>query len=172
MNLNWSKYRPLTKLDQLAETIMKTAFIMSENHHVIQSYVEHKGANFRIINRVGDSFADSRRPQPLASDEASESKREFDVLCRQINIEKTNYAFISKKDLEQGLRNDLYIGLVIFIDGQKPTKYLIPSTVWNNPGQLFTDSSVKHSEYGINLNSKTMKEFVENYAFESQIQYI
>ena len=36
-NNQWSKYRPLTKLDQLAETIMKTAFIMLENHHVIQS---------------------------------------------------------------------------------------------------------------------------------------
>ncbi len=47
---------------------------MSENHHLIQSYVEHKGANFRILNRVGES--------------------QFDVLCRQINIEKTNYAFI------------------------------------------------------------------------------
>ena len=152
MNNQWSKYRPLTKLDQLAETIMKTAFIMSENHHVIQSYVEHKGANFRIINRVGE--------------------QQYDILCRQINIEKTNYAFISKKDHEQGLRGDLYIGLVIFIDGQKPTKYLIPSTVWNNPGQLFTDNSVKHPEYGINLNSKTMKEFVENYALETQIGLI
>jgi hypothetical protein len=46
----WSKLRPLSKLDQLAETIIKTAFIMSEDHHVVTSYVEHKGANFRVAN--------------------------------------------------------------------------------------------------------------------------
>ena len=148
MNNNWSKYRPLTKLDQLAETIMKTAFIMSENHHVIQSYVEHKGANFRVLNRVGE--------------------HQFDVLCKQINIEKTNYAFIPKKDLEQGLRDDLHIGLVIFTDGEKPRKYLFPSTVWSNPTQLFTDSV--RPEYGINLHSSTFSELV-GYAFEEQIKH-
>lgn len=147
MNTQWSKYRPLTKLDQLAETIMKTAFIMSENHHVIQSYLEHKGANFRVLNRVGES--------------------QFDVLSKQINIEKTNYTFIPKKDLEQGLRDDLYIGLVIFIDGEKPRKYLFPGTVWNNPTKLFTDSV--RPEYGINLHSSTFPELAQ-YAFEEQIQ--
>ncbi len=146
----WSKLRPISKLDQLAQTIIKTAFILSENHHVIQSYLNHKGANFRVLNRVGES--------------------EFDVLCGQINIEKTNYTFISKKELEQGLRDDLGIGLVLFVDGQKPTKYLFPSTVWNEPNQLFTDSAVKNPEYGINLNTQTMKEFVENYAFEKIIK--
>lgn len=95
---------------------------------------------------------------------------EFDVLCRQINGEKTNYAFVSKPDLERGLRDDLWIGLVLFYDGQKPTKYLFPSTVWNEPNQLFTDSAVKNPEYGINLNAQTMKDFVENYAYEKMIK--
>ena len=80
---NWSQLRPLSKLDQLAETIMKTAFLLSENHHVIQSYLNHKGSHFKVINRVGES--------------------DYDILCRQINIEKTNYAFVSKSDLEQGV---------------------------------------------------------------------
>lgn len=149
MDNNWSKLRPISKLDQLAATIFKTAFILSENHHVIQDYVEHKGANFKVLNRVGES--------------------EFDVLCRQINIEKTNYAFISKKDLEQGLRDDLWIGLVLFIDGKKPTKYLFPSTVWNEPNNLFTDSAIKHPEYGISLNQHTSEKFVSEYAFEKMI---
>lgn len=147
MNVNWSQLRPLSKLDQLAETIMKTAFLLSENHHVIQSYLNHKGANFKVVNRVGES--------------------EYDILCRQINIEKTNYAFISKSDLEQGLRDDLWIGLVLFVDGQKPTEYLLPSTVWNEPNQLFTDSAIKNPEYGINLNKNTINELQE-YSFESQ----
>ena len=143
----WSQLRPLSKLDQLAETIMKTAFLLSENHHVIQSYLNHKGAHFKVVNRVGEP--------------------EFDILCRQINIEKTNYAFVSKSDLERGLRDDLWIGLVLFVDDQKPTKYLFPSTVWNEPNQLFTDSAVKNPEYGINLNENTINELQE-YSFESQ----
>lgn len=149
---NWSQLRPLSKLDQLAETIMKTGFLLSENHHVIQSYLNHKGAHFKVVNRVGES--------------------ETDILCRQINIEKTNYAYVSKSDLETGLRDDLWIGLVVFIDGQKPTKFLFPSIVWNDPNQLFADSAVKNPEYGINLNQDTMKEFVQGYAFEKMIEKI
>ncbi len=94
---NWSKLRPLSKLDQLSEVIMKSAFLLPERHHVLQSYLNHKGADFRVINRVGDSaFVD-----------ATADRQEFDILCRQINYDKTNYAFISKGDLEQGLRDDL-----------------------------------------------------------------
>lgn len=145
---NWSQLRPLSKLDQLAETIMKTAFLLSENHHVIQSYLNHEGAHFKVVNRVGE--------------------QEFDILCRQINIEKTNYAYVSKSDLERGLRDDLWVGLVVFIDGQKPTKYLFPSTVWNEPNQLFTDSAVKNPEYGINLNKNTIEQ-LQDFSFETQI---
>jgi hypothetical protein len=37
--MNWSELRPLSKLDQLAETIMKTAFIRAaENYHVIKGF--------------------------------------------------------------------------------------------------------------------------------------
>lgn len=86
-NHNWFSFRPVSKLDQLAETIKITAFIMSEDQHVIQSYVEYKGANFRVVNIVREL--------------------EFDILCHQVNIEKTNYAFISLSDLEQGIRDDL-----------------------------------------------------------------
>ncbi|UII19389.1 hypothetical protein [Fulvivirga ligni] len=150
MKYQWSQLRPLSKLDQLAETILKTAFLLSENHHVIKSYLNHKGPNFKVVNRVGES--------------------EYDIICRQINIEKTNYAFVSKSDLESGLRDDLWVGLVLFVDGQKPTKYLFPSIVWNQPNQLFTDSAVRNSEYGINLNKNTMKSFVEKYSFEKMIK--
>lgn len=146
----YSQLRPLSKLDQLAETIMKSAFLLSDNHHVIQSYLNHNGANFRVVNRVGE--------------------QEYDILCRQINIEKTNYAYIRKNNLERGLRDDLWIGLVLYMDGKKPTKYLFPSMVWNEPNQLFTDSAIKKPEYGISLNSHTMKTFVIEYAFEKMIR--
>jgi hypothetical protein len=66
----WSQLRPLSKLDQLAEpkpvaTIMKTAFLVSlrsaeilprqqAGHHVIKSYLNHKGVHFIVVNRVGE----------------------------------------------------------------------------------------------------------------------
>lgn len=137
MAYQWSGLRPLSKLDQLAETIIKSAFLLSENHNVCQNYLSHKGANFKVENRVGG--------------------QRYDILCRHINIEKTNYTFILKNDLELGLRDNLWIGLVLFVDGQKPTKYLFPSTVWNEPNQLLTDSAVKNPEYGINLNKYIKK---------------
>ncbi|MEQ9219294.1 MAG: hypothetical protein RLO17_14690 [Cyclobacteriaceae bacterium] len=152
MTYQWSKLRPLSKLDQLAETIMKTAFLLSENHHVIQSYLNHRGAHFKVQNIVGE--------------------KETEILCRQINIEKTNYAFISKKDLERGLRDDLWIGVVLFMDGKKPTKHLFPSTVWNKPNKLFTDSAIRNPEYGISLNQHTMETFMSDYAFEKMISQI
>jgi len=132
MNPKWSQLRPLSKLDQLAETIMKSAFLLSENHHVTQSFLNHKGAHFRVINRV---------PTSAKATAGRGEGKEFDILCRQINIEKTNYAFVSKGDLERGLRDDLWIGLVLFVDNEKPKKYLFPSTVWKEPSQLFTDVS-------------------------------
>ena len=148
MNKDWSKLRPLSKLDQLAETIIKTAFIMSEHHHVITSYVEHKGANFRVANK--------------------QTEGEFEVLCKQICIDKTTYAFIPHNQLDRGLRSDLLIGLVIFVDGKKPVKYLFPSTVWQSPNQLFTNSAVNHNEYGISVNKKTF-EALAQYTFETEI---
>ena len=69
MTRAWSKLHPILKLDQLAETIIKTAFMMSEDHIVVTSYVEHKGANFRVANQ--------------------KRVEEFEVLCRQICIDKT-----------------------------------------------------------------------------------
>jgi hypothetical protein len=144
----WSKLRPLSKLDQLAETIIKSAFLLSEDHNVITSYVEHKRASFKIANLKRGG--------------------ELDVLCRQICVDKTTYSFIPHNHLDRGLRSDLLIGLVLFVDDQKPVKYLFPSTVWQAPNQLFTNTAVKHNEYGISVNKKTFADLAE-YAFEKQI---
>jgi len=110
----------------LADTIIKTGILLSENQCVIQNYLNHKEVHFKVVNRVGES--------------------EHEILCCQINIKKKNHAFVSKSDLEQGLRDNLWTSLVIFIVGQKPTKYLFPSTVRNEPNQLFTDSAIKNPE--------------------------
>lgn len=45
---NRSQLRPLSKLDQLAETIIKTMSLLSENHHIIQSF-KIKGTLFMVV---------------------------------------------------------------------------------------------------------------------------
>ena len=70
--------------------------------------------------------------------------------------------------MEKGLRPDLLIGLVMFVDNEKPVKYLFSSTVWQTPNQLFTNSAVNHAEYGISVNRKTFADLAE-YAFEKQV---
>ena len=148
MNNIWSKLRPLSKLDQLAEAVFKAAFLLSEDRNVTTSYLEHNGANFRIANlKRGE---------------------EFDVLCRQICVDKTTDSFIPHNHLDRGLRPNLLIGLVLFVVDQKPVKYLFPSTVWQNPNQLFTNTPVKHNEFEISVNKKTFAELAE-YTFEKQI---
>lgn len=134
MSQVWSKLRPLSKLDQLAETIVKTAFILSENHQVITSYLNHPGADFKVSNQ--------------------KRGEEFDVLCRQICIDRTTYTFIPHNHFERGLRPDLFIGLVLFVDEQKPVKYLFPSTVWLTPNQLFTNTAVNPHCSFLGLNYK------------------
>jgi len=52
------KLRTLSKLDQLAETIVKTAFILSENHHVIANYLNHPVADFKISNQKREEKVD------------------------------------------------------------------------------------------------------------------
>ena len=148
MDSIWSKLRPLSKLDQLAETIVKTSFIMSEDHNVVTSYLNHYGAHFKVSNLKRGG--------------------EFEVLCRQICVERTTYSFIPHSHLEKGLRPDLLIGLVMFVDNEKPVKYLFPSTVRQTPNQLFTNSAVSHAEYGISVNRKTFHELAA-YAFEKQV---
>jgi len=56
----------------------------------------------------------------------------------------------------------------VFVDGQKPSKYLFPSTVWNKPNKLFTDTAVKNPENGINLNKRTIEQLLV-FSFENSI---
>ena len=157
MKHEWSKLRPVSKLDQLAETFIRQQFILQSNFHIIQDYVNHKGANFRVAKikkRVGAS-----RYKPY------EYEREFDVIIRQISLNKTNYASIPKSDLAMGLRDDLLVGLVLFFDNEEPGISLFTSTVWNKPSLLFTESTGRHQEYGLSINRRTTDELRDNYHF-------
>ena len=164
MKHDWSKLRPVSKLDQLAETVVRQQFILHSDFHIIQDYINHKGANFRVAKikkRVGAS-----RYKP------HEYEREFDVLIRQISLNKTNYASIPKSDLEMGLRDDLLVGLVLFFDNEEPGISLFPSTVWNKPNLLYTESTGRHQEYGISINEKTIDELRDNYHFSVTVAKI
>ncbi|MEL6561462.1 MAG: hypothetical protein AAFQ94_24955 [Bacteroidota bacterium] len=162
MKHDWSKLRPTSKLDQLAETLIRQQFILHSNFHIIQDYVNHKGANFRVAKikkRVGAS-----RYKPY------EYEREFDVIVRQICVERTTYTSIPKGDLEMGLRDNLLVGLVFFSDDAEPRLTLFPSTVWNEPNLVFTDSSIRHSEYGISANPAVVIDFLDEYNFARSVE--
>ncbi|MEO0688503.1 MAG: hypothetical protein AAFY76_26420 [Cyanobacteria bacterium J06649_11] len=170
MKKEWSKLRPLSKLDQLAETFVHQEFICSDNFHIIQNYVDIKGADFKVakIRRVGGTSAKAMATKGSFY-KPFEHEKEFDVICKQINTDKTNYTFISKNDLENGLRNGLYVGLVLFSDNSEPIVTLFPSIVWIEPNLLFTESTGNHHEYGISINRKTINELLSNYHFSNMI---
>ncbi|MGB3466803.1 MAG: hypothetical protein WBA74_16100 [Cyclobacteriaceae bacterium] len=97
---NWSKLRPLSKLDQLAETLIRQEFTgapdrFSDNFHIIQSYVDHKGADFRAakLKRVGDSSAKASvskgtyfKPAEPIYTEVSIDRHEREPACRQRQV--------------------------------------------------------------------------------------
>jgi hypothetical protein len=58
------------------------------------------------------------------------------------------------------LRDNLLLVVGIFLEGQSPQIYLIPSTVWLEPNSLFTskdyDGLKSKPEWGLNLSNKNV----------------
>jgi hypothetical protein len=130
---------------------------------------------FRVISIIKEQILRSSieyLPPPKLWQARGEGRSTISYAVKSISKKQTMHLYVPKANLERGLRDDLWIGLVLFVDGQKPTKYLFPSTVWQVPNQLFTDSAIKNQEYGISLNQHTIKMLVEKYAFENTIQEI
>lgn len=73
------------------------------------------------------------------------------------------------------LRKELYFALVLFSDGQLPTLYLMPSTEWERPHDVFAsrDYAGKQSkpEWGLNISHKNMH-VLEKYRFEQVIDQL
>lgn len=78
-----------------------------------------------------------------------------------------NYIFIRKSHFAP--RKNLLAAVVLFLDGQPPDLFLIPSTAWLRPHGPLVDRTytgrATPPEWGLNLSKKTMP-LMEEYRFE------
>ena len=86
------------------------------------------------------------------------------------SIRRTGYVYMQKEKFE--LSSDLYLALVILDEGNEPKLFLIPSTIWNTPNELFVDHNYEGGkskpEWGLNLSRKNMH-LLEEYSFSKML---
>ncbi len=111
---NWGKLNHM-QLGRYAEYFVKMEFTMF-GFDVYSSEVDDKGIDFvvRKHNRIEDA-------------------RYYDVQVKStLNL---NYVFMRKSKFMP--KGNLYLALVLFTLGSSPEVYLIPSTRWSAPDNLF-----------------------------------
>ena len=93
----------------------------------------------------------------------TDDEKHIDVQVKTVR-EKTGYVFVTKSKWKSGLRENLYLILVLLKNNEMPSVFLIPSKVWGNPTALFTEKNYEKEgqksppEWGINISQKNMEE--------------
>ncbi|WP_342559062.1 DUF4365 domain-containing protein [Metasolibacillus sp. FSL K6-0083] len=83
---------------------------------------------------------------------------------------KLSYVFLQKHVFT--LRNNVFLALVFLHEDKAPDFYLIPSTVWEHPDEVFVsrdydqEGQKSKAEWGINLSKKNLPR-LEAYRFEN-----
>lgn len=144
---NWSKLNHL-QLGRYAEYYAKMEFA-SYGFEVYTSEVDDHGIDFIAKNKNGEFI-------------------ELQVK----SIRQTNYIFMQKE--KWNINNSrTYLALLLFEDAKLPDVFLIPSTAWQTPNELFCDKDYEglksKPEYGINLSKKNML-LLDYYKFEIAIK--
>jgi len=82
-----------------------------------------------------------------------------------------NYIFFPKDKFN--LRENLLAAIVIFFEGKPPKIYLIPSTEWSKPNNLFVsrdyEGEKSEPEWGLNLSRKNLP-LLEQFEFDKIVQ--
>jgi len=84
----------------------------------------------------------------------------------------TGYIFMEKTKFL--LSPTLHLALVLFTDGLEPVLYMVPSTVWSEPNNIFVsrdydkEGQKSKPEWGINLSRKNLTA-LEPYRFEKTL---
>ncbi|SCX99528.1 hypothetical protein [Flavobacterium caeni] len=92
----------------------------------------------------------------------TDNNKHIDIQVKTIR-EKTGYIFVTKDSWKDGLKENLYLALVLMQNHKMPVVYFIPSTVWLNPNELFKDKlydkpgQKSKPEWGINISKKNME---------------
>ena len=95
----------------------------------------------------------------------------FEIQVKSIidynNIKITRDKFDTSND-------HLYLVAIKFVDDKDPEIYIIPSTKWTNPDNIFYDSGIENKEpqYGLRLTTEKNCEYLKEYKFENYIEKI
>lgn len=89
------------------------------------------------------------------------------------SIRSTNYVFMHKTKFP--IHVDNYLALASLLEGQPPQLFLIPSTAWASPNNMFVDRNYdglkSKPEWGLVLSEKRLKE-LDQYNFEKTVNEI
>lgn len=144
--LEWSQLNHL-QIGKYAEYFVKMEFTRY-GFDVYSSEVDDRGIDF-VVRKEPSNYYDVQ----------VKSVRDF------------NYIFFPKDNFI--LRKNLLAAIVIFIDGESPQLYLIPSDSWQNPNALLVshDYIGKQSppEWGLNLSKKNLP-LLSKFAFHNMIE--
>ncbi|HET6314634.1 MAG TPA: DUF4365 domain-containing protein, partial [Chloroflexia bacterium] len=84
--------------------------------------------------------------------------RYYDVQVK--SVRGRNYIFVPKKTWGNQLRENLLLAVVLFDAGESPKLYIIPSTRWHQPDELFVvreyEGKLSIPEWGLNVSRKNM----------------
>ncbi|MER0202892.1 MAG: DUF4365 domain-containing protein [Nitrosomonas sp.] len=90
-------------------------------------------------------------------------------------IRTYNYVFMRKDHFDP--RASLYVALGLLHEGREPESYLIPSTVWLQPNEIFVSRDYNKPgqksapEWGINMSMKNLPA-LQSYRFESTLKQL
>ena len=142
----WKRVNRL-QLGRYAEYFVKMEFILA-GFDVYTSEVDERGIDF-IIRKDRNTY--------------------YDIQVK--SVRGLNYIFFPKDKFSP--RRNLLAAIVIFFEGKPPKIYLIPSTEWLNPNDLFVsrDYEGKKSkpEWGLNLSKKNLS-LLEKFEFDKVVQ--
>ncbi|MFD0961555.1 DUF4365 domain-containing protein [Paenibacillus chungangensis] len=148
-NMDWSKLNHL-QLGRYAEYFAKMEFA-SFGLEVFSSEVDDRGVDFIVKDN---------------------QQRYCEIQVK--SLRSLNYTFMQKSKFNIDNPN-LYLTLLLFKQDQMPNVFLIPSTTWREPNEVFVDKDydkpgqTSKPEYGINISRKNMDK-IEEYKFKDIIK--
>lgn len=145
-HLDWSHLNHL-QLGRYSEYLAKMEFTRF-GYDVYTAEVDDKGIDF-VVRQSGERY--------------------FDVQVK--SCRDYNYVCFRKDKFE--IRPNLWAVVLTFTDGEAPKVYLIPSSTWNKPNELFVsrDFEGKKSkpEWGLNLSKKNLS-MLDKYQFDKMVE--